>query len=51
MREGGREGGREYSGTEVNMNSWEQSKIVHIKREFTRVAQVLCCVSLHRLRM
>ena len=27
------------------------SKIVHIKREFTRVAQVLCCVSLHRLRM
>ena len=43
--EGGREGGgREYSGTEVNMNSKGQSKIVHIKREFTRVAQVLCCV-------
>ena len=48
-REGGREGGRregggrEYSGTEVNMNSRGLSKIVHIKREFTRVAQVLCC--------
>ena len=33
------------------MNSRGPSKIVHIKREFTRVAQVLCCVSLHRLRM
>ena len=32
------------------MNSRGPSKIVYIKREFTRVAQVLC-VSLHRLRM
>ena len=44
-REGGRrDGGREYSGTEVNMNSRGPSKIVHIKREFTRVAQVFLCV-------